>query len=267
MMATISRRAPAFATTFVILISATGASAEDARPHLSADLSPLAMFMQADIVVKVVMLGLLAASVLTWTIFLAKTVELRRATGDVRGTIAKMSLVPWLRPASERLEPSDGVGRAFMEAALAELKLSELMSDKAGVKERVRSRLARLELAAGRKLTMGVGALASIGSTAPFIGLFGTVWGIMNAFVGIAKAQTTNLAVVAPGIAEALMATAMGLLAAIPAVLVYNRFSRSLSHYRALVGDLGEEVMRMTSRELDHREARPSSVKERLHGG
>jgi biopolymer transport protein ExbB len=102
----------------------------------------------------------------------------------------------------------------------------------------------------------GTGLLATIGATAPFVGLFGTVWGIMNSFIGISKAQTTNLAVVAPGIAEALLATALGLAAAIPAVIIYNHFSRSISGYRALVADAAAEVMRQVSRQLD---ARPAS--------
>ena len=97
----------------------------------------------------------------------------------------------------------------------------------------------------------GTGILASIGSTAPFVGLFGTVWGIMTSFVGIAKTQTTNLAVVAPGIAEALLATAIGLVAAIPAVVIYNVFARAISGYRQLLADASAEVRRLVSRDLD----------------
>ena len=97
----------------------------------------------------------------------------------------------------------------------------------------------------------GTGLLATIGATAPFVGLFGTVWGIMNSFIGISKPHTTNLAVVAPGIAEALLATALGLVAAIPAVVIYNMFSRSIAGYRALHADAAAEVMRLVSRDLD----------------
>ena len=104
----------------------------------------------------------------------------------------------------------------------------------------------------------GTGILATIGATAPFVGLFGTVWGIMNAFIGISKSHTTNLAVVAPGIAEALLATAFGLVAAIPAVVIYNVFARSVSGYRAILADASAEVMRFVSRDLDRR-ARPLS--------
>ena len=100
-------------------------------------------------------------------------------------------------------------------------------------------------------MTRGTGVLATIGSTAPFVGLFGTVWGIMNAFIGISRSQTTNLAVVAPGIAEALLATAIGLVAAIPAVVIYNLFARWISGYRAMLGDGAAEIMRHLSRDLD----------------
>ena len=125
------------------------------------------------------------------------------------------------------------------KAALAEVSLSaDSRSRKTGLAERVTYRLSRIEAAAGRRITRGTGFLATIGATAPFVGLFGTVWGIMNSFVGISKAQTTNLAVVAPGIAEALLATAMGLVAAIPAVVIYNVLARSTAGYRALVSDV-----------------------------
>ena len=120
-----------------------------------------------------------------------------------------------------------------------------------GVKERIASRLERIEAAAGRAMIRGTGILATIGATAPFVGLFGTVWGIMNSFIGISKAQTTNLAVVAPGIAEALLATALGLVAAIPAVVMYNMFSRWIAGYRALHADAAAEVLRLVSRDLD----------------
>ena len=98
-----------------------------------------------------------------------------------------------------------------------------------------------------------MGMLATIGATAPFVGLFGTVWGIMNSFIGISKAHTTNLAVVAPGIAEALLATAFGLVAAVPAVVIYNMFARSISGYRALLADASAQVIRHVSRDLDRR--------------
>jgi len=101
--------------------------------------------------------------------------------------------------------------------------------------------------------------LATVGSAGPFVGLFGTVWGIMNSFIGISKSQTTNLAVVAPGIAEALLATAFGLAAAIPAVVIYNVFARSIAGYRALLGDASAEVLRLVSRDLERPAAATTS--------
>ena len=113
--------------------------------------------------------------------------------------------------------------------------------------------------------SLGTGVLATIGSTAPFVGLFGTVWGIMNSFIGISEAQTTNLAVVAPGIAEALLATAIGLVAAIPAVVIYNFFARAITGYRLRLNETAASVERLVSRDLDHlpteRSSQPHMVK------
>ena len=139
--------------------------------------------------------------------------------------------------------------------------------DRDGIRSRIASRLQRIEIARGRSITRGTGVLATIGATAPFVGLFGTVWGIMNSFIGISKAQTTNLAVVAPGIAEALLATAFGLVAAIPAVVIYNVFSRQIAGYRGLLGDASAEIERLVSRDLDRRAAAPAPLEARHVGG
>lgn len=250
----------------ILALPAVARAQGAATPHLPSDLSPLGMFMQADLVVKSVIVALLLASVLTWTIFFAKTIELRFARARVSRLMGELSRMTSLASACERLDSKFRVGRAFVESAMEEVRLSELAPDKEGVKERVRSRLSRLELAAGRSVSRGTGLLATIGAIAPFVGLFGTVWGIMNSFVGIARSQTTNLAIVAPGIAEALLATAIGLVAAIPAVVIYNHFSRGISAYRALVGDASEEVMRMTSRDLDRLSGRPSQLGRSVNG-
>ena len=125
------------------------------------------------------------------------------------------------------------------------------MRDIDGLKERITARFERIEAGIGRKMMRATGILATIGATAPFIGLFGTVWGIMNSFIGISNAHTTNLAVVAPGIAQALLATAFGLVAAIPAVIIYNVLARQTAHYRAHLGDASAQVMRLVSRDLD----------------
>ncbi|WP_366512391.1 tonB-system energizer ExbB [Hyphomicrobium sp.] len=209
------------------------------------------MFMAADIVVKSVMIGLAFASVVTWTVWLAKSIELmwarRRLTRDVSEIHAAASLAE----AAQRVGTGKGVVAGLIELAALELRLSADVPDKAGMKERISSRLDGLASAAGRGMNKGTGVLATIGSTAPFVGLFGTVWGIMNSFIGISEAQTTNLAIVAPGIAEALLATAIGLVAAIPAVIIYNQFARSISGYKALIGEASAEVMRLVSRDLD----------------
>jgi biopolymer transport protein ExbB len=149
------------------------------------------------------------------------------------------------------------VGR-LARTALNEVQAS-VTADPEGLKERVSWLLERIEASASRHIGRGMGLLASIGATAPFVGLFGTVWGIMNSFIGISNSHTTNLAVVAPGIAEALLATALGLFAAIPAVVIYNLFSRSIGGYRALLADASALVMRLVSRGCDHEPASRST--------
>ena len=227
-----------------------------AAGHLPRDLSPWSMFQAADWLVKAVMLSLAFASVVTWTVWFAKSVELSVASRRLASELDAIGDERSLDEAQARLPRARGVLATLVGAAAHELRLSSDVTDKDGIKERVASRLARIEVAAGRRINRGTGVLATIGSTAPFVGLFGTVWGIMNSFIGISKAQTTNLAVVAPGIAEALLATAIGLVAAIPAVIIYNHFARQISGYKALVADAGAEVQRLVSRDLD-RGAKP----------
>lgn len=222
-------------------------------PH---DLSPLGMFLQADWIVKSVMIGLAFASLVTWTVWLAKSLELLGANNRARMALKTITNSRTLDEAIRALGNKRGVGVLLVKAAEEEVQLSHGALDHAdgmGLKERVGSRLARLNVAAGRRISRGTGLLATIGSTAPFVGLFGTVWGIMNAFIGISEAQTTNLAVVAPGIAEALLATAMGLVAAIPAVVIYNVFVRTITGYRQLLADAAAGVERLVSRDLDWR--------------
>ena len=219
-----------------------------ALPH---DLSPWGMFLSADSVVKAVMIGLALASVVTWTVWLAKTIEIFAARRNARAALATLGATQSL--AEARLAGRAGAAQQFLDAARLELQMSADTVDKDGVKERVASRLERIEAACGRGISRGTGVLATIGATAPFVGLFGTVWGIMNSFIGISQSHTTNLAVVAPGIAEALLATACGLVAAIPAVVIYNVFARWTAGYRAQLGDASAEVMRLLSRDLDRR--------------
>lgn len=222
-------------------------------PH---DLSPWAMFKAADIVVKAVMTGLALASVATWTIWLAKALELTAAKTAARRALARLEKAESLDDAAGAVARRDGrLGGAvgnLLGAALTEMQRSVGLSEE-GTKERVAIALGRLEVRAGRGMARGTGLLATIGSTAPFVGLFGTVWGIMNSFIGISQAKTTNLAVVAPGIAEALLATAIGLVAAIPAVIIYNVFSRAIAGYRATLSDASGEILRHLSRDLERR--------------
>jgi biopolymer transport protein ExbB len=218
---------------------------------LPRDLSPWGMFLGADPLVKGVLLGLAFASVVTWTVWLAKTIELMAASARARRACAKLASARHLAEAVQALAKAGGAGREFIDAAVTELRLSEDSMEREGVKERLASRLQRIEANRGRIMMRGTGVLATIGATAPFVGLFGTVWGIMNSFIGISKSQTTNLAVVAPGIAEALLATAIGLVAAIPAVVIYNVFSRQIASYRALLADASAEVLRLVGRDLD----------------
>ena len=224
-----------------------------ASAELPRDLSPWGMFVTADILVKAVLIGLVVASVVTWTVWLAKSAELLVARRRARQSVRLLASARHLAEALAIARKSAGPVRQFVEAAKTEFDVSADAINPEGVKERVASRLQRIEANSGRTMLRGTGILATIGATAPFVGLFGTVWGIMNSFIGISKAHTTNLAVVAPGIAEALLATAFGLAAAIPAVVIYNLFARQLTGYRALLGDGSAEVLRIVSRDLDRR--------------
>ncbi len=230
---------------------------------LPRDLSPWGMYLNADLVVKAVLIGLVFASLVTWTVWLAKTVEIVLAKRRMRAALNMLASVRSTAEGVERLAGAKGEVRRFLDAAVTELRLSAAPMEKEGIKERIASRLERIEAAYGRRILRGTGVLATIGATAPFVGLFGTVWGIMNSFIGISKSQTTNLAVVAPGIAEALLATAFGLAAAIPAVVIYNVFARSIAGYRALLGDAAAEVLRLVSRDLERTTAVPASAARR----
>jgi biopolymer transport protein ExbB len=217
---------------------------------LPQDLSPWGMFLNADIVVKAVILGLAFASLVTWTVFVAKSLELIGRRRQVRAGLRILTSAASLAQAHEQLRDGTSAVAQLMQAAAQEIRLSGTIRGD-GLKERIAWQLERLEVANSRKISRGTGVLATIGSTAPFVGLFGTVWGIMNSFIGISNAHTTNLAVVAPGIAQALLATALGLIAAIPAVMIYNVLARSTGHYRALLGDASAQIMRLVSRDLD----------------
>lgn len=238
------------------------------RGDLPHNLSPFGMFMAADWVVKSVMIALALASLATWTVWLVKTLQLVGARIRAKKGLRAVIKAATLGQALSHVERRGGVVAGMVRAANHEVRLSDAAIDYAGgegVKERVSSALARIEVGAGRNMAKGTGVLATIGSVAPFVGLFGTVWGIMNSFIGISQSNTTNLAVVAPGIAEALLATAIGLVAAIPAVIIYNMFARSVTAYRQLLADAAAGIERLVSRDLDFRkvpnDGRHASVK------
>ena len=216
-------------------------------------MSPLALFLHADIVVKAVMLGLLSASVWTWAIIFTHATRLRRinratekyeadfwATDDIDSFHTKRG--------SEKLPTA-----AILTAGLDEWRRStgSRTVDRSGTRERLSTRMNAAMAAELDQLGDRLNILATVGSVAPFVGLFGTVWGIMRAFTAIADANNTSLAVVAPGIAEALFATAIGLFAAIPAVIAYNRLTHGLDRLEARLGRFADRFHATLSRELE----------------
>jgi biopolymer transport protein ExbB len=259
--ATPSAPMPAVATSATSDAAAVPAEGESKllRPTPTGglrELSPWSMFLSADVIVKAVMIGLAFASLVTWTIFIAKMIELTVIRRKLRTALGKISNARSLAEAQFALGAKQGVLASLLAAAMREGRLSAGISSDTGIKERAASNFGEIVRAEARRIRLGMGLLATIGATSPFVGLFGTVWGIMNSFIGISKSQTTNLAVVAPGIAEALLATAIGLVAAIPAVIIYNHFSRVTKGYLELVNRASGAAGRLLSRDLD-----------RTHGG
>ncbi len=223
-----------------------------AREHLPHELSPWGMFLAADTVVKGVMIFLALASVLVWSAWIGKHIQLSLARRTLHRRTTELIDAPSLHAVAASMRDARDAAAMMVTAARDEIERSDHGTLSAtGIKERIGSQLGRIEAGASRAMTTGTGLLATIGGTAPFIGLFGTVWGIMNSFIGISKAQTTNLAVVAPGIAEALLATAIGLVAAIPAVIFYNQLARAITGYKAGLADAAAAVERLASRDLD----------------
>ena len=226
-----------------------------ALPH---DMSPLGMFFAADQVVKSVLVGLLIAALATWVVLLVKGASLLAARRAAARAVAVLKPATSLSDAAARVADagagSSAVARQLLDEVQQELSLSHVSSPAAALKERAGFRQEQWIAQQVRGMTQGIGLLASIGAVAPFVGLFGTVWGIMNSFIGIAASQSTNLATVAPGIAEALLATALGLVAAIPAVVIYNVLSRGINQYKAQLRAASAQVLLMLSRDLDARQ-------------
>jgi biopolymer transport protein ExbB len=215
------------------------------------ELSPLGMFLKADMIVKSVMIALALASVASWTILIAKSLEFSVLRRRLVAALRKLGGAKSLAEAHLALGNGKNVATVLLQAAIAEARLSAGLGSDEGIKERAASSFTEIVRAEARRVRVGMGLLATVGAISPFVGLFGTVWGIMNSFIGISKSQTTNLAVVAPGIAEALLATAIGLAAAIPAVIIYNHFSRVTKGYLELVNRASGATGRLLSRDLD----------------
>ena len=239
--------------------SATTANSDDYRVVLEEDnalgmyhdLSPWGMYQNADIVVKIVIICLVIASITTWTIWIAKGFELLGAKRRLCVEIVHLKKATTIKEASSRANKEGTLANLLIHEALKEMRLSVNILENKGIKERVAFRLDRLVSAYGRNMIRCTGVLATIGSTAPFVGLFGTVWGIMNSFISIVETQATNISVVAPGIAEALLSTALGLVVAIPALVFYNAFARLITSYKAQVLDASAEILMLVSRDLD----------------
>jgi biopolymer transport protein TolQ len=220
----------------------------------NADLmSPLNLFLQADAVVKAVMLGLLLASIWTWAIIFTHSIRLRRINSGTESFENEF----WATNDIDAFHTKRGGDKlpiaVVMSAALDEWRRSTRTKnvDRAGTRERLASRMNAAVAAELDRLSDRLNILATVGSVAPFVGLFGTVWGIMRSFTAIAGANNTSLAVVAPGIAEALFATAIGLFAAIPAVIAYNRLTHGLDRHEAKLSRFADRFHATLSRELE----------------
>lgn len=218
----------------------------------AAELSPLALFLEADVVVKAVMVGLLLASIWSWAIILERSRLLARLKADMAAFEAKF----WNARSLDELPQgrSDNPAASLFKAGMDEWRAStegRAKVDREGVRARLASVMAASIDRSVSDLSDRLSVLATIGSVAPFVGLFGTVWGIMRAFVAIGQTQNTSLAVVAPGIAEALFATAIGLFAAIPAVIGYNRLLHLIGRLEDRLASFSASFHAMMSRELD----------------
>ncbi len=259
---------PAVATAPAATTGAAPAATTEAAPAATEEpaaeshgkLTPARMFMEADIVVKVVMIGLLLASVFSWVILLIKLFEfgaLNRATDRFLEAFRQTRTIADMRrvATSEEFEGNplaDMAAAATDEVELSrQAGLSVTGDHRDSALNRAQAAVSAVQSGLAKRLSGGQQFLASTGSTAPFIGLFGTVYGIMNSFIGIANTNTTNLAVVAPGIAEALLATGIGLFAAIPAVIFYNYFNTRIAAYGTRSDGFNAELMNAISRQLD----------------
>ncbi|CAN5273970.1 protein TolQ [soil metagenome] len=219
----------------------------------AATISPLALFLQADIVVKIVMLGLLAASIWTWAIIIGFGFTLRKTSKGCDTFEKDFWRTEDIDRFFEGRSKSDVPSAKVMAAGVTEWRRSTAAKsiDRDGTRDRLATAMSSAASAEIDRMSDRLNILATVSSAAPFIGLFGTVWGIMRAFTSIAAEQNSSLAVVAPGIAEALFATAIGLFAAIPALIAYNRFSHGINKLEARLARFADGFYAMLSRELE----------------
>jgi len=214
----------------------------------------LDLFLKADWIVKAVMIGLALASVWSWAVAIDKWLQIRKLEEGARIIEAALAEGRGVDAIEESAKPGDAMARV-VAIGMAEARLARRIPNQteAGLGRAIERMERVMQAATAREMARaerGLAVLATIGSSAPFVGLFGTVWGIMNAFRGIAESRDTNLAVVAPGIAEALFATALGLLAAIPAVIFYNWLAGSLDRFATRLDALSDDVIARVSRRL-----------------
>lgn len=219
----------------------------------AATLSPLALFLQADIIVKAVMILLLLASVWVWAIIIGQWLSLGKTSRDSDAFEREFNKADDVEDFARSHQASKVPSAQIFQAGFAEWRASTRVSpiDKEATRSRLSTVLSSTIAGEVDRLSDRLNILATIGAVAPFVGLFGTVWGIMRSFASIAAAQNTSLAVVAPGIAEALFATALGLFAAIPAVIAYNRFGHRVNRIEARLGRFADTFHTTLSRELD----------------
>jgi biopolymer transport protein ExbB len=240
--------------------AAPAAEAEPPQMKNAGKLTVMGMFADSDIVVKVVMLGLVVCSVISWFLLVTKLIEFNAMERVANGFMENFRSAKTFGDAGRAALSEDFAGNPLADMAAAAVQEVEL-SRQAGLKvsgehrettlHRAEAAVSAVQSTLGKRLSSGMQFLASVGSSGPFIGLFGTVYGIMNSFIGIANTNTTNLAVVAPGIAEALLATGIGLFAAIPAVIFYNYFQTRISGFGGRTESFVAELMNSISRQLD----------------
>jgi biopolymer transport protein ExbB len=226
--------------------AAAPAAEEEAK---GPDITPVTMFIHASIVVQVVMVLLMAWSVVTWALMISKLVFFSGLNGTSNRFLNAF------RSGGGLVDAHNKAFKNFRGNAMAKMldaAVNEIGTGKKGhLATRVAQRMSIVQAEVGEELSSGMGIFATVGSISAFVGLFGTVWGIMNSFIGIAQTQTTNLAVVAPGIAEALFATGIGLFAAVPAVIFYNMFARRIGAYQTRLDNFANEVLVRVAREYE----------------